>query len=133
MSTRSQIEFYWENPINGNPFCASIYHHFDGYPEERLHNIQATYDLAIEHYKMNDGYEYRVKDLYPTDIAAFYILANKKGCGDVEIGNQRHGGIEYLYKVWALDGVPYVEIISAYDGTLFTGTLEEALTFDWVE
>lgn len=109
MSTRSQVQ-YMDNH-NPEEVVATLYHHWDGYPSSRLPNIKEALDLAIKHYKQSNGYEYRVKDLYTEDLAAFYVLAHKDGPGNVEIDSRLHGDIEYLYQVSARNGKLHVKIL----------------------
>jgi hypothetical protein len=106
MATRSQIEFYDSKiDLDSGNFCARVYHHWDGYPSSRLLDIKKAIDTANVHYKGQAGFSYRqtVKDFqfpYMGDLAAFYIVANKDGAGNVEIDNMLHSDIEFLYQIY---------------------------------
>ena len=127
MSTRSTLDFYAKEPTKDIAPVARLYHHSDGYPSWRMKDIKAAYDLTIKHYD-GGGFSYRVKQLgdYISDLAAFYVLANKDGAGDLEIDNRPlHMDIEYHYELWAEDGVLLVKINDIYDHTSEQGTLAE--------
>jgi hypothetical protein len=99
MSTRSQLQFGYKDET-GFHSTAQIYHHYDGYPSNRLKDIELAITSAHEAYKRNSGYEYRLSETYPSDLAAFYILAHKTGPGNIEIDQHLHGDIEFLYQIW---------------------------------
>lgn len=99
MSTRSQVQFGYEDNKKFER-TAQVYHHYDGYPEQRLLNIKEAIGKAHESYGESGGYSYRIKTTYPSDLAAFYIITHKDGAGNVEIDEHLHGDIEYLYQVW---------------------------------
>jgi len=125
MSTRSNIDFYEHKPDGGTPFVARLYHHSDGYPSWRMKNIKAMRDLANKGYDASGGYGYRVNEPDMYDLAAFYVLANKDGPGDVYIDSgPLHEDIEYYYQIWPEDNVIMVRInnIHSPDETE-TGTL----------
>lgn len=139
MSTRSNLDFYREKPTNDNKNVARLYHHSDGYPSERLKNIKSAYDLAVKHYTNGRGYDYRVKELagYITDLAAFYVLANKvwtsfdgveNAAGGLEIDSgELHGDIEYYYQIWAdEDGTLMVRILNP-SSVMDEGTLDDLM------
>jgi hypothetical protein len=119
MSTRSQIDF-----IENGRLVARIYHHYDGYPSCRLTDIKFASDFYQTVHK-GSGYGFSGV----SDLAAFYLIYHKmygsivgyggdrteeatkairfssksfnelfRPCG-VEIDNQLHGDIEYLYEV----------------------------------
>lgn len=100
MSTRSMVQFGY---MDKDKFqrSAQIYHHYDGYPSSRLVDIAMTIAEANKNYE--GGFAYRKQTTYPTDLAAFYVLVNKDGAGGVEIDENIHGDIEYLYQVWQDD------------------------------
>lgn len=102
MSTRSQLQFGYKDESGFNP-TAQIYHHYDGYHASRLEDIKVAITTAHEAYKANAGYDYRVLETYPSDLAAFYILAHKTGPGNIEIDQHLHGDIEFLYQIWQDD------------------------------
>lgn len=114
MSTRSQLQFGYDD--NGTfERTAMLYNHWDGYPESRLLDIQHAIKKAHESYGKSAGMSYRVATTYPSDLAAFYVLANKDGAGNIEIDEHLHGDIEYLYQIWQDDeGVFHVKILTTH-------------------
>lgn len=114
MSTRAQLQFgYKDKEVFER--TAQIYHHWDGYPSEKLLAIKRAIDLAHKQYKESAGMTYRLQTTYPTDLAAFYILANKNEAGNVEIDEHLHGDIEYLYQIFQdEEGVFYVKILTTH-------------------
>lgn len=102
MATRSQLQFGYMNEGEFDS-VAMIYDHWDGYPESRLLDINRAVVKAHESYNQTGGFSYRVHSTYPSDLSAFYILVNKSGAGGVEIDNNLHGDIEYLYQIWQDD------------------------------
>jgi hypothetical protein len=126
MSTRSQVFFYenrWpKRPVssaysgmeNGTP-QAGIYHHCDGYPTERLPNINEAFEVSSRRDDMGD-------------VAAWYVKIHKDGDGGVYIDNFEHGDLDYVYQVW-FEGEPMVKVRQySLDGcVLFEGTLAYAL------
>jgi len=120
------IDFYKEEPKKDIKPVARIYHHWDGYPSSRLRDIKKAVDRANKAYQKEIGFSYRIEEIsgYMPDLAAYYILANKslvapvyskkykptkkteiRSAGNVEIDNNLHGDIEYLYQVWGLDAI----------------------------
>jgi hypothetical protein len=115
MSTRSQVQFGY---TEGDKFrrTAQVYHHYDGYPEGRLLDIKQAIEKAHETYGKSAGFSYRVQSTYPSDLAAFYVIAHKSGGGGVEIDEHLHGDIEYLYQIWQDDDSHefYVRILTTH-------------------
>lgn len=103
MSTRSQLEF--RESKNGEA-VATIYHHMDGYPEGRLPDLMKMWSTAMSAYDKG-GFGYRKTEPDIADLAAFYVVANKEGAGNVYLDNRLHGDIEFLYIVWS-DGAELV-------------------------
>lgn len=126
MSTRSNVDFYEQEPKIDDEPEARLYHHSDGYPSWRLKNIKKAVKMALEGYG-GGGYSYRIKEFadYMTDLAAFYVLANKTGAGDVEIDRYIHGDIEYRYQIWADRGGTVMVRILDPDALYDEGTLDE--------
>ena len=126
MSTRSMVDFYEEEPKKDIKPVARIYHHWDGYPSSRLRDIKKAVDRANKAYQKEPGFSYRIEQIssYMPDLASYYILANKpstapvydkksqltkkttkRTAGNVEIDNNLHSDIEYLYQVWGLNAI----------------------------
>jgi hypothetical protein len=146
MATRSQIEFYEsEAKLKVNEPDARIYHHWDGYPERRLRDIKGAVVMAEAAYASQGGFDYRIpigkgeSSFYMGDLAAFYILANKDGAGNIEIDHSIHGDLDYLYQVYPSKAGLRVRVLSPKAGfwdestvenmkMVATGTLKTLLT-----
>jgi len=105
MSTRCNIEFYddyMHEGVRHRKLSARLYQHSDGCPDNIIPLLRKLQRLMSSGEQVRSIFGPRVND--PEWCAAEFIsLYRESGRGNIYVSQQRHGDIEYLYKVYCQD------------------------------
>lgn len=134
MSTRCQVQ------VTDGEDKLTMYHHYDGYPDNILKQLQSGYNKGIETIKntsyMSEKDALRQRGYMMTrayKASAFIIASEPDGFEPLDY-HDRHGDIEWFYTVHVFEeaGKPKwtVDVEKVYDESVVEGVDLMALTDD---